>query len=79
MTPEFKAVEGSSNISAIAHQGAELFVKFHGGTVWRYQDVGPELYKELMEADSKGKFFNARIKGVKHGEKVDLTAPAPSA
>lgn len=40
-----------------------LAIKFkHGGSVYHYDDVSPELYAEFNAAESKGSFFGKRIK-----------------
>jgi hypothetical protein len=40
-----------------------LDIEFHSGAVWRYLDVPPEIHRALLDADSKGRFYNANIKG----------------
>lgn len=40
-----------------------LYVVFNTGRVYEYQDVPPETYQGLMEAESKGKFLNETIIG----------------
>jgi hypothetical protein len=40
-----------------------LSVRFKTGLVLHYQKIPPELYEELMAAESVGKFYNANIKG----------------
>lgn len=57
---KFVPVE-SSNIHSVYFDNG-LFVKFHGGAVYHYKDVPQELFLDMMEATSKGKFFNAHIK-----------------
>jgi KTSC domain len=39
-----------------------LEVEFHSGEVYQYFDVPAELVLELLEADSLGRYFNARIR-----------------
>jgi len=58
------AVE-SSNIVSIGHDPRLSFldVEFTGGDVYRYYGVKTCLFDELMEAESKGKFLNKKIKG----------------
>ena len=58
------AVE-SSNIVSIGHEPRLSFldVEFTGGTVYRYYCVGAYIFNSLMEAESQGKFLNAKIKG----------------
>lgn len=52
----------SSNIKALAHSGTELFVEFHGGTVYQYSGVTLKEYKELLSSASVGRTFNMLIK-----------------
>ncbi len=39
-----------------------LEVAFIGGSIYRYFEVGPGLWRQLVEAESKGGFLNAEIK-----------------
>ncbi len=41
-----------------------LEVEFTSGRVYRYRNVPPDEYKDLMNAESHGQFFNARIRDV---------------
>lgn len=41
---------------------AELDITFTGGKTYRYRDVPVEIYADLLDAKSKGQFFNERIK-----------------
>ena len=60
---EFEKVE-SSNIEGVSYsEGTEtVYVKFKNGTVYEYEGVPISIYLDLMESDSKGKFFNSNIK-----------------
>jgi hypothetical protein len=40
----------------------ELDITFTSGKIYRYQNVPLELYIELLDAESKGAFFNDNIK-----------------
>jgi hypothetical protein len=40
----------------------ELEVRFVNGRTFRYSDVGPAVYKALVDAESKAAFFNAKIR-----------------
>ena len=58
----------SSNIDSIGyvHDSQTLQIAFKakdGVRAYNYANVPPELYQEFMAAESKGKFFIARIKG----------------
>ncbi len=64
----------SSNINSVGYdtKTRKLRIKFNNKTVHDYIDVAPELFNDLMDADSIGKFFHANIrnkfKGEKHGK-----------
>jgi hypothetical protein len=55
----------SSNISAIGYDpdGQVLEVEFTNGAVYSYSGVPPGEYEGLMNADSKGRYLHASIKG----------------
>jgi KTSC domain len=40
-----------------------LEVEFVSGSVYRYAQVAPSVYRELMAADSKARYYDANIKG----------------
>jgi len=54
----------SSNIASIGHdEGSDtLEVEFLNGSVYQYYNVSKEMYDQLMQAGSKGQFFNTYIK-----------------
>lgn len=72
---EFVPVE-SSNLAAVKWEPTEggkglLSVKFKvTNAVYEYWDVPKDLYKELLEAESKGKYFNSIIKARFAAKKV---------
>ncbi len=54
--------------SAIASVGyspdrEELEVEFTSGNVYQYFDVPREVYEDLLQARSKGRFFGSFIRG----------------
>jgi hypothetical protein len=55
---ELQSVE-SSMISAVGYdqESQTLHVVFNSGTLYSYFEVPPEIYAELMEADSKGSYM----------------------
>ena len=63
----------SSNIESVGYDNDEqtLFVKFKSGTTYSYSEVLVEIYDEMLQADSKGKYFYANIRNVYSFEKVD--------
>ena len=53
--------------SSISHVGYDrrtrtLEVEFRNGRAYQYLGVPPQIYHELMQADSKGIYLNANIK-----------------
>jgi lysyl-tRNA synthetase class 2 len=42
----------------------ELDILFASGKRYRYFGVPPDIYAELLDAESKGQFFNEEIKDV---------------
>lgn len=56
----------SSNISAIGYDpdNEVLEVEFTNGAVYSYSGVPLGEYEGIMNADSKGKYLHANIKGI---------------
>ena len=54
----------SSQIKTIKYNDIdkELIVTFNTDKVYKYEDVSMKLFKDLISADSVGKFFNENIK-----------------
>lgn len=52
----------SSNIAMIAHWGGHLFVKFHNGGVYGYENVPIEVHDEIGRSDSVGSAFHRLVK-----------------
>lgn len=40
-----------------------LEIEFVNGAIYRYLDVPPVLYRDLMSAESKAQFYDLNIKG----------------
>ena len=69
---ELKKVE-SSNIESVGFDASgELFVKYKGGTLYKYKNVPEKLVEDFMKAESKGKFMNSQIKNKYEYEKVAM-------
>ena len=64
----------SSNIKAIGHEGGDLIVAFTNGTGYGYAGVPEQVYAMMLESESVGKFFNAKIKGNTAYESTKLEA-----
>lgn len=60
----------SSNLKGTFHDGTDLFVLFNNGMEYRYLSVPGDVYLELRQAESAGKFLNTRIKPNYKYEKV---------
>ena len=54
----------SSNIVAIGYdiETQTLEIEFHGGRAYQYYGVPEAMYREIMQAPSKGKFFHSYIR-----------------
>ena len=54
----------SSNLAAVGYEAMTqtLEVEFHGGQVYQYYGVPKQMFDELMQAPSAGKFFNLYIR-----------------
>jgi hypothetical protein len=55
----------STNVASIGYDQATgtLEVEFNHGGIYQYFDVPEVIFQELINADSKGKYLNANIKG----------------
>lgn len=40
-----------------------LEIEFQNGRVYQYFEVPKTIYSEFLESDSKGRYFNAHIRG----------------
>jgi hypothetical protein len=56
----------SSNIKSIGYDPSTnvLEVEFSSGTVYQYADVPAQVYKDMSEADSVGRYFAANVRNV---------------
>ena len=54
-----------------------LEVEFHGGRIYQYRDVEPDIHAQFMRADSYGTFFFAHINGRYRYEKLGAKASTP--
>ena len=54
----------SSNIASVGYEAETmtLEIEFNNGRVYQYQGVPQEVYEALIQAGSKGSYFNANIK-----------------
>lgn len=54
----------SSNIAEIGYDEGQrvLEILFSNGSLYQYFDVPPQIFNELMQASSVGKYLNSNIK-----------------
>ena len=54
----------STNLASVGYDPLPrtLYVTFHSGSTYAYFGVPESVYRELMQADSKGRFLNQFIK-----------------
>lgn len=50
------------NAATYQDQSAFLELEFRGGAIYRYLGVPEQVYRELLSAESKGRYFNQRIR-----------------
>ena len=59
--PEMVSVV-SSNLKEVGYQRGTLYVHFHNGSLYRYDNVPQRLAEQLMMSRSADKFFNKHIR-----------------
>jgi hypothetical protein len=52
----------SSNVVAVGYKGNDLYVDYKSGS-YVYKDVPKKVYDGLVNAESKGKYMHANVKG----------------
>jgi hypothetical protein len=70
----WQQVLGSSNVQAIAYdeEKKEVHVKFHpNGDEYVYENVGPGIWDELLNTQSKGRFVQIQLRRAHPYRKVD--------
>lgn len=65
VSDDFKPIV-SSNLEAAKYDEStrELIIRFKNGRAYKYPDVSPELYADLLAADSAGSFFATQIRNL---------------
>ena len=61
----------SSVIGAVGHSRV-LEIQFESGRVYQYYDVPEDIYTEMLNAPSKGKYFNANIRDRLPYQEIEL-------
>jgi KTSC domain len=58
------AVESSNLVSVGYDETTKMLeIQFHSGGIYEYDDVEKEIYDDLMNAESKGRYFMSMIRG----------------
>jgi len=68
----------STSLNAAIWQGQNAFLEleFQSGAIYRYLGVPEEVYQELLCAESRGRYFNQRIRNRFSYVKIDPTLAA---
>jgi len=53
----------SSAIRAVGCDGSMLTVEFHNGRIFDHPSIPYSVYEGLMQASSKGSFYNRYVRG----------------
>ena len=60
----------SRDIESVGHEDGTLEIKFHRGGIYQYYNVPESVYRALMTAISKGKYFHRNIKKIYTMKKI---------
>ena len=55
----------STSLAAVGYDATArtLDIEFRSGAIYRYREVPAAVFAELLQADSKGRYFAKRIRG----------------
>lgn len=59
----FRTPVASSSIRSVGYDDGVLEIEFHHGGVYQYFDVPGEVYRGVLEAGSRGRYFHDEIRG----------------
>ena len=59
-------------------RSASLELAFRSGAIYRYRDVPEPVFQELLRAESKGRYFNQRIRNRFPHAKIDPVHKGPT-
>ena len=67
-----QAVESTTMRSAGYDQKSQVLeVEFQSGIIYQYLEVAPVIYKKLLDAESKDRYFNSAIRDTYEFVRVD--------
>ena len=74
--PNLVAVE-SSLLATVSYDaaGAILKVRFRDGAVYQFTEVPRQIFQDLLQAGSKGAYFNHHIRGLYAYSRLQPLAP----
>jgi hypothetical protein len=63
----------STNVKSVGYDAEEkvLEVEFKSGGIYQYAGVQPEMYAELLEADSVGRFISQVVRAGRRGLRIE--------
>ena len=63
----------STNVESVGYDKEEkvLEVKFKSGGVYQYAGVQPEMYADLLKAESVGRFVSQVVRSGRRGLKIE--------
>jgi hypothetical protein len=61
----------SSVIDAVGYSRV-LEIRFESGRIYQYYNVPEEIFEGMMQAESKGRYFNANIRGKFDYQEIEL-------
>ena len=61
----------SSVIDAVGYSRV-LEIRFESGRVYQYYNVPEDIFEGMMQAESKGRYFNANIRGKFDYQEIEL-------
>ena len=63
----------SSNLKEVGYWQGSLYIHFHNGSFYRYNNVPQHLAEQLMMSRSAGKFFNKHIRDRYDYEQISIS------
>lgn len=64
------SLESSLLSSAAYSDDGRLQLWFHNATIYQYLDVPPDIFENLLAAESKGQYFNRHIRDQFHHNRL---------
>lgn len=70
----------SSNVESAGYDAEEkvLEIKFRNGGIYQYGGVQPEMYAELLAAESVGRFVSQEVRPGRRGLRIEEEKKVPA-